>query len=202
MEPTAIPTLPPEAETTQTDSKIKSNIIELIEFVAIMAAILVVIRFFIAEPHKVSGSSMFPNFHDQDYIITNKLATKLSSLERGEVIILTNPRDKSQVFIKRVIGLPGERVKLSNGLVFVNNQQLDEPYLPTGVKSHGEAFLADDEETVVPNNSYFVMGDNRGASSDSRELGPIPKELIIGQAFLRYWPINKFSIIKVASVSS
>lgn len=183
-------------------SKLKSNIIELIEFIAIMAAILVVIRFFVAEPHKVSGSSMVPNFHDADFIITNKLAVKLGGLERGEVIILTNPRNNDQVFIKRIIGLPGERVRLLNGLVYLNGKPLSEPYLPQDIKTPGESFLQDGEEVVVPNNQYFVMGDNRTASSDSREFGPISKELIIGQAFLRYWPLNQLGFISIGEDSN
>ncbi|OGE27072.1 signal peptidase I [Candidatus Daviesbacteria bacterium RIFCSPHIGHO2_02_FULL_41_14] len=183
-------------------SKLKSNVIELIEFVAIMAAILVVIRFFVAEPHKVSGSSMVPNFHDKDYIITNKLAVKLGELQRGQVIILTNPRNNDQVFIKRIIGLPGERIKLQDGLVYLNNKSLQEPYLATDLKTPGESFLQDGEEVVVPNGQYFVMGDNRGASSDSREFGPITKELIIGQAFFRYWPINQLGIIPIGKSSN
>jgi signal peptidase I len=183
-------------------SKLKSNIIELIEFIAIMAAILVVIRFFVAEPHKVSGNSMVPNFHDKDFIITNKLATKVGELKRGEVVILTNPRNSDQVFIKRIIGMPGERVKLLNGMVFINGLPLPEPYLPNGLKSPGESFLQEGEEVVIPNGQYFVMGDNRVASSDSREFGPISKELIIGQAFLRYWPLNQLGFISIGVSSN
>lgn len=183
-------------------SKIKGNLIELIEFVAIMLAILVVIRFFVAEPHKVSGNSMFPNFHDADYIITNKLALRIGELERGEVVILYNPKNHDQVFIKRVIGLPGERVKLLNGQVYVNGKQLSEPYLKPELKTPGETFLQDGEEVTVPNQQYFVMGDNRTASSDSREFGPISKDGIIGQALLRYWPVNKFGLINIGKESS
>lgn len=182
-------------------SKLKSNIIELIEFVAIMAAILVVIRFFVAEPHKVSGSSMVPNFHDQDFIITNKLAVKIGDLKRGEVIILTNPRNKDQVFIKRIIGLPGERLRLLNGVVYINVQPLEEPYLPANLKTPGESFLQEGEEVVIPDGQYFVMGDNRVASSDSREFGPIGRNLIIGQAFLRYWPLNQLGFISIGESS-
>lgn len=183
-------------------SKFKRNAIELIEFAAVMAAILVVIRFFVAEPHKVSGRSMVPNFHDKDYIITNKLATKISTLSRGEVIILTNPRNKDQVFIKRIIGMPGERVKLDNGLVYINGKQLPEGYLPLGLKSPGETFLQDGEEILVPPDAYFVMGDNRTASSDSREFGPVTKNLIIGQALLRYWPLDKLGLIQISQASN
>lgn len=182
--------------------KLKSNLAELVEFIAIVGAVIVVIRFFVAEPHRVDGSSMVPNFHTGDYIITNKLATRLSHPERGEVIILQNPRNASEAFIKRVIGLPEEKVRIQDGNVFVNGKQLDESYLPRGLKTPAGAFLAEGEETTVPSNQYFVMGDNRSASSDSREWGPIKNELIIGQAFLRYWPPQKFTLIKVEQPST
>lgn len=190
------------SEDTSITSKIKSNFLELVEFIAIMAAILIVIRFFVAEPHKVSGSSMFPNFHDKDYIITNKLGLRLGEPQRGEVVILTNPRNKDQVFIKRVIGLPGETVRLEEGHVFVNGNPLSEPYLPTGVVTGGESFLNDGSEITVPQGSYFVLGDNRGASSDSREFGPVNADLLIGQAWIRYWPLNKFGLIRIGADSN
>lgn len=182
-------------------SKLKSNFIELIEFVAVMLAILVVIRFFVAEPHKVSGNSMIPNFHDKDYIITNKLTLRFGELKRGEVIILTNPRNKDQVFIKRVIGLPGEKVRLQNGVVFINESPLSEPYLTPELKTPGESFLQEGEVITIPDGQYFVMGDNRVASSDSREFGPVKVDLIIGQAYLRYWPLDKLGLISIGTPS-
>lgn len=183
-------------------TKFKNNIIELIEFIAIVFAILMAIRVFAAEPHKVSGSSMVPNFHDGDYIITNKLATRLSEPKRGEVVILQDPLDINKVFIKRVIGLPGETLKISSGAVYINNQLLEEPYLPTGLRTSGENFLKDDSEITVPDGNYFVMGDNRNNSSDSREWGLLKKNLIIGQAFLRYWPLDKVTLVNIGIKSN
>lgn len=177
-------------------SSFGNKLIELIEFIAIIGAILVVVRFFVAEPHKVSGHSMVPNFQDGDYIITNKLVTRLDNLQRGKVIILQNPRNKDQVFIKRIVGLPLEQVSLQGGQVYINNKLFSEPYLPPGTLTPGESFLTEGESITIPEDQYFVMGDNRGASSDSREWGPISKDLIIGDAWLRYWPVQKFTLIK------
>jgi len=182
--------------------KFKNGFIELIEFIAIIGAIFVILRFFIAEPHKVSGNSMFPNFHDGDYIITNKITLRLSDLKRGEVIILQNPRNQDQVFIKRIIGLPLEHVKVFDGQVYVNGVILNEAYLSSELQTPAGAFLSEGEEIVVPEGQYFVMGDNRTASSDSREWGPIKKELIIGQAWFRYWPVQSLQLIQVAASSS
>lgn len=185
-----------------TGAKFRNSLIELIEFIAIVFAILMAIRVFAAEPHKVSGSSMIPNFQDGDYLITNKLSIKFSELERGEVIILQDPLDKNKVFIKRIIGLPGETLKLSDKNVYINGQLLDEPYLPSGLQTQGEGFLKDGEEIIIPNGNYFVMGDNRSNSSDSREWGLLKKELIIGQAFLRYWPLNQVILLNIGVKSN
>lgn len=182
-------------------SKLKNNFIELIEFIAILAAIFIIFRFFVAEPHKVSGHSMDNNFHDGDYLITNKLAKKFSNLQRGEVVILQNPRNPDQVFIKRIVGLPGERIKILNGHVYINDQSLAEFYLPPNLQTSGGTDLVEGEEKTIPLSFYFVMGDNRRNSSDSRDFGPIPEKLIIGQAWLRYWPIQQFALIKINTPS-
>jgi len=179
----------------------KSGLIDLIQFLAIVLAFFVVLRFFIAEPHRVSGSSMVPNFHDGDLIITNKLAPKMATLQRGEVIILQNPRNASEVFIKRIIGLPGDQVQISRGQVFINNQPLPEPYLPAGTQTREGQYLSEGEEVVVPDSHYLVMGDNRNGSSDSREWGTIKKEAVVGQAFLRYWPPQSFTFLQVGKKS-
>lgn len=178
-------------------SKFKGNFVELIEFIAVILAILIVIRFFVAEPHKVFGSSMVPNFHNGDYIITNKIGLKLGEPRRGEVVILQNPRNPDVVFIKRIIGLPNEKVMISDGDFYINGKLLKEPYLPRGTKTSGEVFLPDKEEITIPKGQYFVAGDNRGGSSDSRDWGPVKKEALIGQAWLRYWPIQKFTLISI-----
>lgn len=180
----------------------KNNFAEAVEFIAVLAAIFIFIRLIVAEPHKVSGSSMIPNFHDGDYLITNKLATKMSEPARGEVIILKNPRDNNVVFIKRVIGLPKDKIMVRDGKVYVNDREISEPYLPAGTITHGQSYLQEGVEILTPEDQYFVMGDNRGGSSDSREWGPVQKYLIIGQAYLRYWPIQKFTIIKTREVSN
>lgn len=185
-----------------TGDKLKNNIIELIEFVAIVFAILMAIRVFAAEPHRVDGSSMIPNFHTGDMIITNKLAARFSDFKRGEVIVLQDPLDASKVFIKRIIGLPGENLKLSNGKVYINGQLLDEPYLPADLLTPGESFLKSGDEVVIPEGNYFVIGDNRNNSSDSRQWGFLKKELIIGQALLRYWPINQATILNIGVKSN
>lgn len=176
--------------------KTKAHLIDLFIFVAVVSAIMLVVHKFVAEPHQVSGSSMVPNFKDGDFIITNKIATNFYPLHRGEIIIFTSPRDDSKVFIKRLIALPQDKIRIQAGKVYLGDRQINEPYLPAGTNTQTHGYLSEGEEIVVPDNQYFVIGDNRDNSTDSREIGPIRKELIIGQAFLRYWPINTFGIIK------
>ncbi len=177
----------------------KSHIIEFIETLAVFVAIVMVIYFFIAQPHKVSGSSMFPNFHTGDYIITNKITYRFQEPKRGDIIVLKNPKDTSQDFIKRIIGLPNDQVKVQDGHVFINGKQLQEKYLDPSLLTPPGAFLREGQEITVEPGNYIVMGDNRTASSDSREWGYVPKEDIIGKVAFRYWPKDSFGLISGAS---
>lgn len=167
---------------------LSENIIEFIQTLVVFAAIGTAIYLFIAQPHKVSGASMFPNFKDGDYIITDKVSYKIGNPERGDIVVFHNPNEESQDFIKRVIGVPGDRVKVESGRVYVNDKLLTEPYLQTEVVTNPGAFLQDGSEVIVPEGRFLVFGDNRLLSSDSRAWGFITKEEIIGKVFLRYWP--------------
>lgn len=182
-------------------SKIKNNFYEFFQFVAIIAGIFIFLRFFVAEPHRVDGNSMLPNFHHGDYIITNKLLTKLGEPQRGEVVILKNPRKPDEAFIKRIIGLPGDRIKIQADQVYINDQLINEPYLLFGLPTPTGAFLSEGEEITVPDGQYFVIGDNRSGSSDSRDWGTVKREALIGQAWLRYWPLTKLTFISINTPS-
>lgn len=186
-------------ETAPPKPSLGEHIIDFIQTLVVFAVIGTIIYLFIAQPHKVSGSSMFPNFHDGDYIITDKVTYKITLPKRGDVIVFKNPRDESQDFIKRIIGKPGDRVRIYNGNVYVNDQILNEPYLPKGLTTKAGAFIKDDDITV-PSEHYLVFGDNRNRSSDSREWGYIAKGEIIGKVFLRYWPKESIGIYPSAYV--
>lgn len=165
-----------------------SHLIEFIQTLVIFAAIASAIYLFAAQPHKVSGASMDPNFKNGDYIITDKLTYRFAEPKRGDVVVFKNPKDTSQDFIKRIIGIPGDLVEVSGSHIFLNGRQLNEPFLKSGVTTKSGFFLQEDEEIVVPGNRYVVLGDNRPNSSDSREWGFIAKNEIIGRVILRYWP--------------
>lgn len=175
--------------------KFKDHVLEILQSLAIAGAIALIFRTFIAEPHNVEGYSMVPNFHHGDLIITSKITTHFNKLARGEVVIFKPPNSKDAL-IKRVIGLPGETIKIANNKVYINHQPLSEGYLPENIQTYPGSFLKEDMEFTVPENQYIVLGDNRPNSKDSRDLGvgPITKDNIVGQALIRIWPIDKVTI--------
>lgn len=144
---------------------------------------------------------MKPNFHDGEYILTDKISYRFGEPKRGDVIIFTSPTDQDVDFIKRIIGLPGEKVTISDGKVTIKNNEhkdgfvLQEPYETLGPTAGGKE-APQNTEVQVGENEYFVLGDNRLESFDSRSWGNLPKKNIIGKAWLRYWPLNKIGFVK------
>ena len=182
-------------------STIWSTIIDIVETIVVAAAIFVVVYLFLLQPHQVRGASMKPNFHDGEYILTDKISYRFGEPKRGDVIIFTSPTDSDVDFIKRIIGLPGEKVKISDGQVTIKNSEhkdgfvLQEPYETLGPTAGGKE-APQNTEISIGENEYFVLGDNRLESFDSRSWGNLPKKNIIGKAWLRYWPLNKIGFVK------
>lgn len=174
-------------------------ILDFLETIVVALSIFVVVYLFVVQPHEVKGSSMEPNFHNNEYILTDKISYKFGPPQRGDVVIFKAPTNPDIDYIKRVIALSGERVKVVKGDVYVNGQKLPEPYLREPTQLFPGSALKEGEEIIIPDDYLFVLGDNRPHSSDSREFGPIPKRLIIGRAFLRYWPPQEFGILPKAS---
>lgn len=173
---------------------------DLIKIFIIALIIIIPFRMFIAEPFVVSGSSMVPNFHNGDYLIIDRLTYNLSEPQRGDVVVLKFPKDTSQFFIKRIIGLPGETVRLKAGHVIIVNKEypegfeLKEPYLPNQLETLGKT-----EPVTLGSDEYFVLGDNRTASSDSRVWGILPENDIVGKAWVRVFPLNAAAKFKTPS---
>lgn len=146
---------------------------------------------FLYQPVKVEGTSMMPTLEDQERVFINKFVYRLESIERGDVVVFRYPRDTSKSYIKRVIAVAGDRVKIEDGLVYVNDRQIAEVYVPQmyeDVRSY--------PETVVPPHSYFVMGDHRNLSNDSRDFGPVDESYIYGKAVFGYWPVAKLGKLR------
>ncbi len=145
---------------------------------------------FVVQPVKVEGTSMEPRLEPRDRIFVNKFVYYLSDVKRGDIVVFWYPKDKTKSFIKRVIGLPGESVEVRSGVVYLNGQKLVEPYL-AGEFDHDSYPLQ-----VVPPESYFVLGDHRNSSNDSRDWGFVPEQNIFGEAVFRYWPLSKLGLIR------
>ncbi|MDO8638449.1 MAG: signal peptidase I [Candidatus Daviesbacteria bacterium] len=172
-----------------------THFIDLFQTFVIIGAIFLLFYHFVGQPHRVSGSSMVPTYLDSDFILTDKLTYRFQNPQRGAVVILKNPRDESVDFIKRIIAVPGDSVQVSEGLVYLNNQLLSEPYLPTNTITPGGNFLHEGEIVTAGANQYFAFGDNREHSSDSREWGGVTKEEIIGRAAFRYFPPQRLGLL-------
>jgi signal peptidase I len=160
---------------------------DLILSVAISLFIIV----FIYQPVKVEGTSMLPSLEDQERIFVNKFVYRLEPISRGDVVVFRYPRDPSKSYIKRVIGVAGDRIRIDGGQVYVNNEALDEDYVPPAyddARSYPEA--------VVPPHCYFVLGDHRSMSNDSRDFGPVNQNYIYGKAVFGYWPMDKLGRVR------
>jgi len=160
-----------------------STLKEVAQTLLVSFGIFLIVYIFLVQPHRVKGESMFPTFVDGELLLTEKISYRFSKPQRGDVVVFKAPVGRNIDFIKRIIGLPGETISVQGGSVFINGKKLEEPYL--NVESPG-----DEQRTLGPN-EYFVMGDNRPSSSDSRVIGPILADKIQGRVFFVYWPIFK-----------
>ena len=168
---------------------------DLVEAFVVSASIFVVIYLFLMQPHQVKGSSMFPTFKDGEYLLTDKITYKRRDPAWGDVIVFKSPLNENFDFIKRVIAVAGQTIMVKNGRIFVDNQQLDESYLPPEFSTAAGQFLRDGESFLVPEGTVMAIGDNRDHSSDSRDWGPVPNDNIVGRAFFRYYPFSKAGVI-------
>jgi signal peptidase I len=159
--------------------------------IAIGLALVIIV--FLYQPVKVEGTSMAPLLSDQERIFINKFVYRFEPIQRGDVIVFWYPLDRSKSFIKRVIALPGEMVEIRQGVVRVNGHTLPEPYVPVRYED-----LSDYGPVRVPVDAYFVMGDHRISSNDSRIFGPVPRRFIYGRAVFAYWPMDHFGTLSLA----
>lgn len=174
--------------------------LDFLETIVVSLAIFAVVYIFLFQPHQVDGRSMEPNFHNSEYILTDKLSYRLHAPSRGDVVVFHSPQDERVDFIKRIIGVPGDTVKVSGGHVYLNGIQLEETYINDPGQVLSGRYMREGLEIEVPPGQYLVMGDNRGHSSDSREWGLVTTGGIVGRAFFRYWPIPVFGSIPTAEV--
>ncbi len=184
-----------QRKATKVIGAIGKGIYSLIETILVALVLAIVLYLFIMTPHEVVGNSMHPTYKNGEFLMANKITYKVSQPKRGDVVIFKF--SDTQDFIKRIIGIPGDELMIKDGKIYINNQLLDESkYLNASVITNGGSYMHEGQTITVPDNKYFVCGDNRTNSSDSREFGPIEKDRIKGKAWIVYFPFTEFRIVQ------
>jgi signal peptidase I len=194
MEPVNQPSEPARVE-SRSESGLHRELRAWARDLVIAAGLAAVIIVFFYQPVKVEGTSMAPSLSDQERIFINKFVYHVGVIERGDVVVFWYPLDPSKSFIKRVVGLPGDMIEIRQGRVFINGKHLDEPYVPAEYMD-----LSDYAPMRVQPGQYFVMGDHRISSNDSRMFGPVAASYIYGKAVFAYWPVAQFGSISATGV--
>jgi signal peptidase I len=173
-------------------------VLELLKIIIISLVIIIPVRYFLIQPFYVKGASMEPNFYNNEYLIIDEITYRLHQPQRGDIIVFRYPKDPQEYFIKRVIGLPGEEVQIKDGGIMIFNStnpngfNLKETYLDPELKTNSLT----QEKIALGNNEYYVLGDNRNQSKDSRSFGPVDKSFIIGRVLFRGWPFNRVTVFE------
>ncbi len=173
---------------------------EITKVTAISLAIILPVRYYLIQPFYVKGASMEPNFYDHEYLIIDEISYRFSPPERGQVVVFRYPLNPQEYFIKRVIGLPGEEVEIKDGGVWIYNAEnpegfkLQEEYLPDNLLTFSQA--GGGERVPIGLGQYYVLGDNRNASKDSRSFGPVNSSFITGKVLFRGWPFDRVMVFK------
>jgi signal peptidase I len=157
--------------------------------ISVVASILIIM--FLYQPVRVEGTSMLPRLEDHDRLFINKFVYHFSAIHRGDVVVFHYPRDPAKSYIKRVIALPGDRLRIDRGMVILNGKTVTESYVPEEFRD-----AKSEPEMVVPDDTYFMMGDHRSVSQDSREFGPVDRDLIYGKAVFVYWPTRDAGVVE------
>ena len=166
-------------------------VMDILETVVFIGSMFIVVYLFILTPNQIKGASMEPTFQSGEYILTSRITYKFRKMVRGDVVVFKSPKNPDIEYIKRVIGLPGDIVTITDGSVTVNNNLLEEKYISAKTNLWEGGCIKDGISYTIPFDEVFVMGDNRPRSSDSREFCSVPVQSLIGQVFYRYFPANK-----------
>jgi len=184
------------SESPSTDHSFRNEIRVWTRDLLIAIGLALIIIVFLYQPVKVEGTSMAPLLSDQERIFINKFVYRFEPIDRGDVVVFWYPLDRSKSFIKRVVGLPGETVEMRQGLVYLNGKSMPEPYVPPQYED-----MSDFGPVRVPRDSYFVMGDHRISSNDSRVFGPVASRYIYGRAVFAYWPVDHFGSLSTTATT-
>ncbi len=171
-------------------------LLELIQVVAISLAIIIPVRYFLIQPFYVKGASMEPNFFDHEYLIIDELSYRFGQPKRGDIVVFHYPNDPKNYFIKRVVGLPGETVEVANGQVKIYNDKYPNGIVLDEKVYLDDAYTAQTKTETLKSDEYFVLGDNRAASLDSRYFGPVSMSRVVGRVWLRGWPLDRWKVFQ------
>jgi signal peptidase I len=182
-----------------------SFILDFVQSIVLALSVFVLLYLFVVQPNEVNGNSMVPNFQNRERILTDKLSYQFGEPKRGDVVVFKAPAsepcsENECEYIKRIIGIPGDRVMVFGGQVYLNGELLKQDFLPADFVTEPGAFSQEGVEVEVPEDSYLVFGDNRSHSRDGREFGPISRKLILGKAFFRYWPLDVIGLLPSISL--
>ncbi|MFH1187934.1 MAG: signal peptidase I [bacterium] len=166
-------------------------IVETVKVVVISLAIILPVRYFLIQPFYVKGASMEPNFHDSEYLIIDEISYRFNEPKRGDIVVFRYPKDPSQYFIKRIIGLPKEKIEISDGKVIIYNEENPSGKLVDETAYLDSVLTTPNNVTILEDNEYFVCGDNRNASLDSRRFGAVNRSNLIGKVWFRGWPLER-----------
>jgi signal peptidase I len=158
--------------------------------IVLSVAIAAVVIIFLYQPVKVEGTSMMPRLEDQERIFVNKFFYRFGEIERGDIVVFHFPLDPSKSYVKRIIGLPGDEVEMREGVLYLNGHSVAEPYVEPAYRDH-----TSNPAQSVPPDHYFVLGDHRNTSNDSRTWGTVARHFIVGKAVFAYWPLNRFGVV-------
>ncbi|KKS17053.1 MAG: Signal peptidase I [candidate division WWE3 bacterium GW2011_GWB1_41_6] len=176
-------------------SNFAKTIAEIVEVGIIGLVVIFFVYLFAGQPLRVTGDSMVPNFYDGEQIIAEKISIKTGEIERGDIVIFKHPTYLDRLVIKRVVGLPNEKISLNGGRIYVDGRELIESYIPQNTSTKEGTVIMENSEYEVPQDGYILLGDNRENSTDSRNWGAIKRDLIVGKGFVIYYPLNKVRVI-------
>ena len=179
--------------------KMGSFFMEMLQVVIFAVSIFLFLYLLVVQPHKIKGDSMQPNYPDGEYLLTDKVTYRFQEPKRGDVVVFKAPGSDDDEYIKRIMGLPGETLTIERGKILINGISLDESYLSSDIFTSGGLFFKEGESVIIPEDNFFVLGDNRSYSSDSRAWGLVPKKDITGRAWFIYWPPQYVGIIEAVS---
>ena len=168
--------------------RIGAFLLDILQVIVFAIAIFLFVYLLILQPHKIKGDSMQPNFPDGEYLLTDKISYRFRDPKRGDIVVFEPPNSEGEEFIKRIIAVPGETVSIINGTMYIDGNKLVEDYIASSIITNSGAYLSEGVKIIVPEGAYFVLGDNRPHSSDSRIWGFITEDKINGKAWVIYWP--------------